>query len=101
MGILIGLVAAVIHVLAVALDVTTLFLLVHLICTWRPWRPLVAMDQVGTPMVHYVTGTLGRLWRQVVPQHWLSEKQLSALALALVCLVKLVLGIVFKVMVLI
>ena len=101
MGLLSTTLVGVFHLLAVALDVMTFFLLVHLICTWCQWRPLVAMDQVGTPMVTYVTGTVGRLWRRAVPQHWLSERQLSAIALALICLGKLVLGITFKVIVLI
>jgi len=80
------------HLLAVALDVTFLFLLVRLLRRWRPWKPLVAFDRIGTPLVQYVSTQVDHLWRRVSPNHYLTDRDRLLMALALVCTVRLLIG---------
>lgn len=96
MGILAYLLAAAVHLLAVAVDLAVLLLLAHLLAGWRAWRPLVAIDRVGAPLVDYLAERADHLWRRVAPNHWLSDRQKVALLLALACLVKLALGVGWK-----
>jgi len=80
------------HLLAVGLDVVFVFLLARLLRRWRPWKPLVAFDRIGTPLVDYVTSSVDRAWRRVSPRHYLTDRDRLLLALALVCAVRLLIG---------
>ena len=90
MGIFTLLLRAVLYLTAIAIDITLVFLVVHLLCRRWPRGLLLALDKVGMPVVQHVKGTTGRFWASVQPSRQLSERKQLLLAVLIICLLSVV-----------
>ena len=96
MGIIIYLFFVALHFAVVALDVVLLFVVVRLICGRRQtWKPLMAFDRAGRPLVDHVQDTVGRWWNRVHPARHLTTRETLYLAVAVICAARFVICLVW------
>ena len=96
MGIIIYLFFVALHFAAVVLDVILVFVVVHLICDRRQtWKPLMAFDRAGRPLVKHVEDTMGRWWNRAHSARQLTAREKLYLAVSVICAVRLLICLVW------
>ena len=96
MGIIIYALFVALHFGAVVLDVVLVFVVVHLICDRRQtWKPLMAFDRAGRPLVRHVEDIMRRWWNHTHPARQLTARKQLYLAVVVICAARLLIYLVW------
>lgn len=96
MGILPYLMFVVARGVLLLVDVATLFVLIRLVCYWRPIRLLAGFDAAGKPLVDSFNQIAATCWERLGRSRVLSEPQNLVMTLGVLGVVQLLLGVVLS-----
>lgn len=85
-----------VHFGAVVLDVVLVFVVVHLICGRRQtWKPLMALNRAGRPLVRHVENIMRRWWNHTHPARQITARKQLYLAVVVICAARLLICLVW------